>query len=67
MQKANVDLINEFVESYMEKVFYFCLKKTGNNIEAEDLTQDIALQIITAASEPVITCSGQNTAPSSLG
>ena len=32
----------------MEKLFYFCLKKTGNNIAAEDLTQDIALQIITA-------------------
>ena len=41
-------LINEFAESYMEKLFYFCLKKTENNIEAEDLTQDIALQIITA-------------------
>ena len=54
MQKANVDLINEFVESYMEKVFYFCLKKTGNNIEAEDLTQDIALQIITALNKNTI-------------
>ncbi len=41
-------LINEFAESYMEKLFYFCLKKTGNHTEAEDLTQDIALQIITA-------------------
>ena len=41
-------LIKEFTEDYMEKLFYFCLKKTGNNVEAEDLTQDIALQIITA-------------------
>ena len=41
-------LINEFTENYMEKLFYFCLKKTGSNIEAEDLTQDIALQIVTA-------------------
>ncbi len=41
-------LINEFTENYMGKLFYFCLKKTGNNIEAEDLTQDISLQIITA-------------------
>jgi len=48
MQKANEMrdcLIKEFVENYMEKLFYFCLKKTGNNVEAEDLTQDIALQI----------------------
>ena len=51
MQKANEmrdRLINEFAENYMEKLFYFCLKKTGSHIEAEDLTQDIALQIITA-------------------
>ena len=41
-------LINEFVESYMEKLFYFCLKKTGDHYEAEDLAQDIALQIITS-------------------
>ena len=41
-------LLREFTESYMEKVFYFCLKKTSDHYEAEDLTQDIALQIITA-------------------
>ena len=41
-------LINEFAENYMEKLFYFCLKKTASPVEAEDLTQDIALQIITA-------------------
>ena len=33
-------LINDFAENYMEKLFYFCLKKTGSNIEAEDLTQE---------------------------
>jgi RNA polymerase sigma factor (sigma-70 family) len=51
MQKTNEmrdRLINEFVENYMEKLFYFCLKKTGSHIEAEDLTQEISLQIITA-------------------
>ncbi|MBQ7922025.1 MAG: sigma-70 family RNA polymerase sigma factor [Clostridia bacterium] len=47
-------LINEFVENYMEKLFYFCLKKTGKHIEAEDLTQDIALQIITALDKGTI-------------
>ena len=41
-------LINEFTENYMEKLFYFCLKKTSSNAEAEDLTQDIALNVITA-------------------
>ena len=47
-------LINEFAENYMEKLFYFCLKKTGSNTEAEDLTQDIALQIITALNKGTI-------------
>lgn len=41
-------LVSEFAENYMEKLFYFCLKKTGRGVEAEDLTQDITLQIITA-------------------
>ncbi|MBQ3489753.1 MAG: sigma-70 family RNA polymerase sigma factor [Clostridia bacterium] len=47
-------LIYEFTENYMEKLFYFCLKKTGNNMEAEDLTQDIALQIITALNKGTV-------------
>ncbi|MBE6637702.1 MAG: sigma-70 family RNA polymerase sigma factor, partial [Ruminococcaceae bacterium] len=47
-------LINEFTANYMEKLFYFCLKKTGNHREAEDLTQDIALQIITALNNGTI-------------
>ena len=57
MQKANEMrdlLINEFAENYMEKLFYFCLKKTGSHTEAEDLTQDIALQIITALNKSTI-------------
>ncbi len=47
-------LMNEFSENYMEKLFYFCLKKTGNQIEAEDLTQDIALNIITALNKGIL-------------
>lgn len=41
-------LIREFTGNIMEKLFYFCLKKTGNRTHAEDLTQDIALQILAA-------------------
>ncbi len=40
--------VDEFAEKYMEKLFYFCLKKMGSTADAEDLTQDIAFQIITA-------------------
>lgn len=47
-------LVSEFAENYMEKLFYFCLKKTGNYIQAEDLTQDIALQIITALNKGTV-------------
>ncbi|MDE7210778.1 MAG: RNA polymerase sigma factor [Lachnospiraceae bacterium] len=41
-------LIENFTSGYMEKLFYFCLKKTGNPTEAEDLASDIALNIIAA-------------------
>ena len=47
-------LTGEFAENYMEKLFYFCLKKTGSYIESEDLTQDIAFQIITALNKGTI-------------
>ncbi|MBP3568244.1 MAG: hypothetical protein J6K04_03660 [Lachnospiraceae bacterium] len=40
------ELITKFTKHYMEKLFYFCLKRTGNSDEAENLTQDIALNII---------------------
>ncbi len=43
-----------FTENYMEKLFYFCLRKTGNSTEAEDLTQDIALTILTALNKGTI-------------
>lgn len=47
-------LESEFAENYMEKLFYFCLKKTGSSTEAEDLTQDIALHILTALNRGTI-------------
>ena len=40
------ELIREFCQDYMEKLFYFCLKKTGNPTEAEDLCSDVSLQVI---------------------
>ena len=57
MQGANAPreaLMREFTESYMGKVFYFCLKRTGDQDSAEDLTQDIALNILTALDKGVI-------------
>ena len=37
-----------YVSDYLEKLFYFCLKKTGNAHEAEDLASDISLDVLTA-------------------
>ena len=57
MQEANAlrdELLAELTEQYMEKLFYFCLKKTGSHTEAEDLTQDIALQIVTALNKGIV-------------
>ncbi len=45
--RENDALINCFTESYIEKLFYFCLRKTGNRQAAEDLSQDIALSVMT--------------------
>lgn len=39
-------LVQDFEDSYMEKIFYFCLKKTNYRLDSEDLTQDIALNVI---------------------
>ena len=39
-------LISEFTGKYMEKLYYFCLRKTGSIYEAEDLAQDITLNVI---------------------
>ena len=50
-------LIAEFTENYMEKLFYFCLKKTGHSAEAEDLTQDIAVNILAALNKGTIPAS----------
>ena len=40
--------LNSLTENYMDKLFYFYLKKTGTSCEAENLTSDILLNIITS-------------------
>lgn len=41
-------LLKELTENYAAKLFYFCLKKTGDSFEAEDLTSDILVNILSA-------------------
>ena len=40
------NLIRHFADDYFEKLYYFCLKKTSSENEAEDLTQEIAVAVI---------------------
>jgi len=47
-------LISVFSSDYLEKLFYFCLKKTGSRQEAEDLSSDIALNIISQLKKGII-------------
>ncbi len=47
-------LVREFTENYMGKIFYFCLKKTSNSADAEDMTQDIALNVISALNKGTV-------------
>lgn len=57
MQNSNAmcdNLITEFAENYMQKLFFFCLKKTGNNNEAEELTQDVAVNVLDALNKGTI-------------
>ena len=46
--KTMQDRMREYAENYMGKIFYFALKKTGNHHEAEELTSDISLNILSA-------------------
>ena len=48
------NLIELYLNEFMGKVFYFCLKKTGNESEAEDLTQDISLSVYTELNKGII-------------
>lgn len=35
-----------FANEYLGKVFYFCLKKTGNDADAEELSSDICYEVL---------------------
>ena len=46
-------LAEEYARDYMGKIFYYCLRKTGDSHEAEELASDITYQILTALHEGV--------------
>lgn len=45
---GKAELFRLYTAEYMEKIFYFCLKKTGGPQEAEELSSDIAISILAA-------------------
>ena len=47
-------MILDFTENYLGKLYYFCLKRTGNGYEADDLTQDISLNILAALNKGTV-------------
>ena len=46
-------LAEEYARDYMGKIFYYCLRKTGDSHEAEDMASDITFQILAALHEGV--------------
>lgn len=48
------NMVSIFTEKYLGKLYYYCLKKTGNVTEAEDLSSDISLNIIAELNKGVI-------------
>ena len=46
-------LAEAYGQEYMGKIFYYCLRKTGDSHEAEELASDITYQILTALHEGV--------------
>ena len=52
---ANTELIQKYADEFVEKVFYFCLKKCGNPVQAEDLASEINCNVLYALSRDTAT------------
>ncbi len=44
----------DYATEYLGKIFYFCLRKTGNEMEAEELSSDITVSILQELQKGVI-------------
>ena len=47
-QYERTALATLYGQEYMGKIYYYCLRKTGDSHEAEDLASDITVQVLTA-------------------
>ena len=48
------DWMQAFAGEYLEKLYYFCLKKTGEPQEAEELSADIAEAVLSELNRGVL-------------
>ena len=49
LQNNDREIVNLILQDYLDKIFAFALKRTFNKDDAEDLAQDIVLEIVTSA------------------
>ena len=51
-QKKESDMtdIERYAKEYLGKVFYFCLKKTGSDADADELSSDIGFEVVSSLS-----------------
>ncbi len=47
-------LMEQYASDYMEKVYYFCLRKCGDPFEAEDLASEITYEIMAALRKGIL-------------
>ncbi len=44
------ETVNRILQDYIEKIFAFALKRTRNRHDAEDLSQDIVIEVLRSSS-----------------
>ena len=48
METKAQSLVQIFLSDYLQKVYYFCLKRTSDPAEAEDLASEVSLAVISS-------------------
>lgn len=54
MKSTPEALMEQYAADYMEKVYYFCLRKCGDPFEAEDLASEITYEIMAALRKGIL-------------
>ena len=54
MNPTHEALMEQYAADYMEKVYYFCLRKCGDPFEAEDLASEITYEVMAALRKGIL-------------